>query len=164
MFVHTPTLQQWVAALAASKVPYVQCVLSPNRSKSCITFQNGGASDLGGAGYAQDGSLAGCKLTPRYRGTVGAGRRVCFQIQRYTGLATGRVTPRSQDIKPPFGALEWSREYRNRRQRCATGYCCKNKFPASAYCTMKNWTEDKLFESCETAMGNACPIQKWRKS
>ena len=63
---------------------------------------------MGGAGYAQDGSLAGCKLTPRYRGTVGAGRRVCFQIQRYTGLATGRVTPRSQDIKPPFGALKWS--------------------------------------------------------
>ena len=30
---------------------------------------NGGASDLGGAGYAQDGSVAGYRrgVTPRYR-------------------------------------------------------------------------------------------------
>ena len=30
---------------------------------------NGGASDLGVAGYAQDGSVAGCRrgVTPRYR-------------------------------------------------------------------------------------------------
>ena len=101
-------------------VPWVR----PNFSKIFMfhwnIVPNGGASDLGGAGYAQDGSVAGYRrgVTPRSRvqGYISLiqdtykGTEAWYSVHGYRT----RATPRSQDIKPPFGALEWNKEYQNR--------------------------------------------------
>ena len=67
---------------------------------------------MGGAGYAQDGSVAGYRrgVTSRYwvqgyRSLIQdtyKGTETCYKVHGYRT----RATPRSQDIKPPFGALE----------------------------------------------------------
>ena len=68
MYVHTPIVAEIACVLC------VPCV-HPNSSYVDMYFPNGGASDLGVAGYAQDGSVAGCsrrRVTSRYS-----------QVQRY---------------------------------------------------------------------------------